>query len=182
MRQNARLLLIAADLQACGGPNPSSPWVQAEPRCFSNWARGFAVFVRAPRPGGGYLANNRRTRAARRRSGIFTPSAPTLATGDIRRDPPGLIMLLKAEQLRQLVDGNPPCLVAFLYCLFLAAAGGVGRIFAQGSVFPASGTSLSFDRYSRSMALSYSFCSLVREGASFLRCTPGRNGAEPEFS
>jgi hypothetical protein len=59
--------------------------------------------------------------------------------GDIRRDPPRLIMLLKAEQqLRQLVDGNPPCLVAFLYCVFLAAAGGVGRIFAQGSLFPAS--------------------------------------------
>jgi hypothetical protein len=65
------------------------------------------------------------------------------------------------------------------YCLFLLAGGGVGRIFAQGSFFPASGIFLSSDWYSRSMDLSYSFCSLVREGESFLRCTPGRKGAEP---
>src|SRR5215472_15785942 len=70
-------------------------------------------------------------------------------------------------------------LVPFHCCLFLAVAGGAGRIFPQGSVFPASGSSLSFDRYSRSMALSYSFCSLLREGWSFLIFRPGRKGVEP---
>ena len=40
---------------------------------------------------------------------------------------------------------DPARPVAFHYCLFLAAAGGVGRIFAQGSLFAALGISLSFD-------------------------------------
>jgi hypothetical protein len=43
---------VARMRQASGGP-PSfsqSRLVQVEPRCFSNWARGFAVFAEAPRP------------------------------------------------------------------------------------------------------------------------------------
>jgi hypothetical protein len=59
------------------------------------------------------------------------------------------------------------------YYLFLAVAGEVGRISPQGSFFPVSGIFLSVDWYSRSMALSYSFCSLVRDGLSSLKCNAG---------
>ena len=43
----------------------------------------------------------------------------------------------------------------------------------KGHFFPASGILLSVDWYSLSMALSFSFCSLVRDGLSLFKCRLG---------